>query len=374
MRNLCLIGIIMLVAALAAPAQDGGRLQRGPRPALGRGPNGAGAAAFGPLVRRLAAELNLTDAQKPQYDALVAKYQAQAESQPAQRDSLRELARQLRDARQSGDTARAEEIQTQMREARGSGLQSLRGFLAELEPLLDDAQREKLASFRTRLGRGADASGRGADLRSLMQRLPTELGLSEQQRTQYQTLVAEQRQQLQQNQQRWRELQPLLDELRAARDSGDQARVAELQAQLDQQRPTPPDFQSFFAKLEPILTDDQKAKLTELRANAGPAAQGPTDVRQVLRAAQQLDLTDQQKERLKEIAREAQSVERASADAAGRVERTSVVKQRVLEVLDPNQAAQFERLMARGERPGRAGPRGAGPGRGPGPGAGDNTP
>lgn len=355
MRITFLVTLMISVLAASAQAQQerGGGRPDGPRGQMG--PGGPGGMGLGPMAQRLAGELGLTAEQQQQYDAIVAKYQAKAEESQGDREQARELARQYREARQSGDEAKAEELRAQMEQGRAGREQVMQDFMNEVKTILDEGQIKKLEAARERFRQGAVSGRRMAEMRDLMRRLPDELQLTEEQRTQYDALLAEQRKQMEDQRS---QLRPLMEQLREARAAGDEQRAAELQAEIDQKRPAAPDPSEFFNKLEPILTPAQKEKLTELRANANPQ-RGLTDVRAVLRAGKQLDLTDQQRERFKEITREAQAAERQATDTKARAELAQRVKAQIVEILDAKQVTEFEQLLQRADRSGRQGRGGA---------------
>lgn len=366
--------VVALAATLQAqvpgqppPERPGPPGERGPRGERGeRGP-----ARLDVMAQRLADELQLTDAQRPAYDELVAKYQAEAEAAQAEQPDMRALTQQLREARQNGDEARVEELREQLREAGTGRTRIIRDFIAAVEPLLDETQLPKLEQFRERTLRRFEMGQRDAEDRNLLRRLPEELGLTPEQREQFDALVAERRQNMGQNREQWRELRPLMEELRQARENGDEQRVAELEAQIAEKRPGPPNFDELFAELEKILTPEQQAKLATLREQR-PGRRGATlDVRAVLRAAKQLKLTDAQEEQLKSIIRDAQVGERqGTADAETRAKHAEEVKGQIVKILDEQQAAEFQKLLDRERRPAgqqeRERPGGRGARRGPG--------
>jgi len=345
--------------AQGQPGQPGGRQGRGG--GMGRGgpggPGGPGRFNFEDMARGLGEELNLTPQQQQTYDALVAKYKAQEGQQPSGEDQ-REVMRQMREAQQAGDDAKVQELRDQMRARGQARMQAMQQFVAEVEPMLDADQKATLQEVRQRfqnMGRG-----RGNPMQVLDQ-LPEQLGLTPEQKTQFDTLAAEQRDRMAKARESMRELGPLWQELRQARENGDEQRAAELQAQIDAKRPQPPNFDEFFAKLEPILTDAQKAKLAEVRQQfqGGPGgrnARGAAtelDVRTLLRVARQLELNDQQKEQLRTIGRDGQRDERAAADATARAASVQQTKARISEILDAKQKADFERQLSQNGRQGR---------------------
>lgn len=361
MKRAALVGAILVLTATAAwaqaPADECGRQRRPPGA-------GRGLMPIDVVARRLATELNLTPEQQTKFDEIVAKYRAAADEQQVQRGDAQELGRQLREARASGDTQRLTELREQSR-ARGEARQKLlAGLVNEVKPLLTAEQATKLDAARERL-LTRSAAGRGlAQDAELIWRLPDELDLNDAQREQFDKLVSQTRQHGEEQRAKWRELQPALEELRQARQSGDEAKVQELQAKVDAQRPAPPDWSAFYTQLETILTAEQKATLGTLRAEGAEPDATPGDVRQVLRAARQLDLNKEQRERLQAIAKEAQAAARQHRDdQAGASELAARVKTQVVGLLDVEQKAEFERRLERGAGPGRGGP--GRPGRGP---------
>jgi Spy/CpxP family protein refolding chaperone len=255
MRTPFLIAVAAFVLVVSRGAQAQEPTTRPQRP-VGR-PRGLEARGMGfqPTAQRLAERLELTPEQKPQYDKIVAKYQAQSEEQAGQRDQLRELATQYREARQSGDEAKAEQLRQQMQDLRAGRTQLLQDFFNEVAPILNPDQTEKLNRFRERFQLG-----------------------------------------------------------------GREGWPGELQA--------------------------------------------------ILRTARRLELSDEQKERLRQVVREAQTEQRQGPpDPKAAAELAQRVKTQILEFLDAKQAAEFERLLAQpASRP-------AGPARRPGgPGAGKVAP
>jgi hypothetical protein len=140
------------------------------------------------MAQRLAERLELTADQQTKYDEILAKYQAQARAQPDQREQQRALAQQYREARQSGDETRAEELSSQMRELRAGHMQLFRDFLAEVEPILNPQQVETVNRFRERFQEGGPR-GRGGDVQTIL-RVAKRLDLNEEQRTKLRQIAA----------------------------------------------------------------------------------------------------------------------------------------------------------------------------------------
>ncbi len=357
MRTTLLSVAAILWLALPAPAQERPARARPDRPRVqaGReGREGLGQMSLAEVARRLAAELQLTDEQRAQYDPIVAKYNnawEEAKNQAAQRQNL---SAQMRQARRSGDEAKAAELKTQI-DALGEGRPKiLKEFTAEVEPILTADQVTKLNQFRQQVRQRVGNVAAAELAWEQVQRLPDELNLTPEQRDKFDQLAADEQARRQQNRQKLEELRPLLQELRKAKAGGDTERAAELERQLSEQRPDA-SLKPFFAKLEPILTDEQKVKLAELRQRVAKAVQaGPDTVRGVLAAARQLDLNDQQKARLREIVRDATAAARdENMTLEARAALAERVKSQITEMLDANQAAQFEKLLQAESRPGR---------------------
>lgn len=354
MRTGWMISLAIFCLALPAQAQRERAAGGQERPGMRQGrrmAGGPGQMSPGALARRLAQELELTDEQREEYAEIVASYRQKWEELRGRGQEMRELAREFREARESGNTERAEDIRRQMEEFRGGGEEVMLGFLDQVETILDEQQVQRLSQFRERMQRAREDGQRRANMRRLIQRLPDELELSEEQRAEFQEILAAQREQFGQQRERWRELRPLMEELREARAAGDQERVAELERELEEKRPRMPGSEELLEQIEQILTAEQKVKLAELRAELERSRQRELDARRILDTARRLDLNKEQRERLKEISREAMTVRgRVRMDAEARAELAKSVKRQILEMLDADQAAQFESLLERGSR------------------------
>lgn len=363
MRSGWMIALVAVALALPALAQQEPGAGQPQRPPADRA-RGQGAGFGSPIemARQLAETLDLNDDQLAKYNIILAKFQPKFDEQTKQRGQMMELMQQMREARQNGDDAKVEELRQRMQQQREAGQALMNQFCGEVQPILTPAQVTKLNEFRDRMQRGPGGPGGPGGMMQMIQRLPEELKLTEAQRPQFDKLVAEYRAQQQ-------ELQPLMQELRRARQQGDDARVAELDKQIQEKRGGE-DGNVFFAKLEPILTDEQKAKLVELRARMG-ARGGADDVRVLLQVAGRLDLNEEQQKRLQEIRRDVMRSNQGNLTPEKRAELAKTTKSQILAMLDAKQAAEFEQQLQRGQRPDRGQRQGPnqGPGR-PGPGAG----
>jgi len=306
------------------------------------------------MAERLADELDLTEEQRARFDEIVEKYSEQSLERAEHHARMRELGQEYRAARTAGDDQKAAEIREQMRELAAQRGQIIENFMTEVEAILEPAQVEKLREMRGRLRSFGE---RGADIRRLIDSLPEELDLTPEQRVQYEDLLDEHRQQMQEHQRAWREArEEKRRQMEEAEAAGDEERAAALREEMLRSRPEPVGFDEFFERLAAILTEEQRSRLAELRAEmALPPGQraAAEDVRELLRAAKRLDLNEQQREKLKEIQREALTGERAARrDPQARQELAAKIKNQIMALLDDGQKADFEKML-KGERPGR---------------------
>mgnify|MGYP000039621316 CR=1 FL=1 len=153
-----------------------------------RGPGGWDLDADGPrgpmrLIRELPEKLQLTGDQRAQFERIVAKHR---EDMRAQWEQLRPLTQQLREARRAGDEAKAAELAEQIRAKRTAAGES---FYTELEAILTDAQKAKLADLRIEAGETL-RSGTGLDVRRIV-RAAQRVGLTAEQSEQVKQLARE---------------------------------------------------------------------------------------------------------------------------------------------------------------------------------------
>ncbi|MEW6197695.1 MAG: Spy/CpxP family protein refolding chaperone [Planctomycetota bacterium] len=365
MRAAGIISMLFIVLALPLQAQPDpgagrpGRRGQVPPP----GPPGRPPLEF--MAERLAEELDLTDAQRPKYDEIVAKYAELAGTEPeGNRQRMRELGQAYREAREAGDEERAAQIREQMREQASERGRVLREFFDEVRTVLEPAQVAKLDEVRSRTRRFGERGG--AAFWRTVQTLPDELNLTPEQRAQFDKLLQEQRDILEDHLRAWRQMRAeKVEQMRAAEESGDEELAAKLREELLWSRPEGPDVDAFFEQLAKVLTEEQRAQLAEFRAdmsNPRPV-DAALDVREILRAARRLTLNDEQRQKLRDINHQAMSAERRGRlDDAAKADLAARTKAQILEMLNADQKAQFEQMLMRDGRPGRP-PRG--PGRGP---------
>ncbi len=87
-------------------------------------------------------------------------------------------------------------------------------------------------------------------------------------------------------------------ELEQAKETGDQEKVDALVKQLRQMGRETTGDSEFFMNMEPLLTDEQKHKLDQARARLERNPSGALRPVDLLRAARELDLTEQQQRQL----------------------------------------------------------------------------
>ncbi|MFH1748170.1 MAG: Spy/CpxP family protein refolding chaperone [Planctomycetota bacterium] len=364
-RWIALITVLCLVIpALAQERPERGRRDRPGRAGMER--RGEGPRRGGPpgqmmerMTERLAQELELNEEQAAEFDEITTELREQMEARHAEAGDGRELREAMREARESGDEERVAQLRDQMRQSRFDPQPLVNEYFDQVATILNEEQLQTLNRFRERVDQMQQRGRQRGEMRQMLEQLPEQLELDEEQMAQFE----EMREQLggrgPGNRERWEEMRPLIEEMRAAQEEGNEARVAEIRQQLEGmrgERGNP--MESFLTELEGILRDDQKAKLAELRAQfesrRGRDNQRPQDVRSILQAAKRLDLNEEQRRELNEIGqaamRESRQLRRTDRDA--QTELAERVKREIVEMLDGDQVPQFERML-QGERPRR---------------------
>lgn len=243
---------LLIVMALAFPvlAQQG---FRGERDGEGDRPRWVQR-----MLDQLADDLELDESQRTQMQAV-------ADEQGRRMREMGRLFRDIRQAERDGDDALAEELRAQLPERPAEGWNPRTQFFDELEPILRDDQLLRLDEIRERFpGRGEERMNRFAD----------DLNLDEGQRVQLEEASAELRSRMMAQGEQWRELRPLYDELREAREAGDDELAAEIEAEIEELRPNPGrGMEEFFDQVEGFLREDQIPALNEMRAEAAEMRQ-----------------------------------------------------------------------------------------------------
>lgn len=381
MRNFVILAILAFAAPMTfaqpddhpSPPGEGKGLrgevgQPGRRGAqAGRPGQGGQGQAIGPMIQRLKQQLQLDDEQAGQFDGIVAKFRdrlgaGRPSADENQGPRMRELMREMRDAREAGDDDRVQELRRELRELRGTaGPQpggsegrggpagprppdgrQLEAFFDEVQGILHEDQIPKLEQARERMRQAMQRRG-GPQIR--VDELPKRLDLDEEQLQTFHELADELNNKLE-SMRPSPETRGLMRELREAENAGEDDRAAELRKQLDASRPDPtPAYDTFFAQLSDVLRDDQKAQLAEFRKEAQRPGQGPGGgkLRDLIRAVRQLDLSEDQKRQLKDVTREAMDAERGKEGTV----QPDALKEKILKILTPDQAQELERLMKR---------------------------
>lgn len=337
MQSLVKLSLLLLLALPAAaqtdPSDQSQRQQRGARQRreAGQPPPGG---RFEMMTQRLAESLDLDETQQAQYDEIVARYRGQAEEQRNRGEQMRELMEQAREAREAGDTAKAQELGEQVRAMRRADGESRTKMLDDVQKILRPDQVERLSEFREQLQR---MQNRGGDPVERMARLKESLNLNEQQATKFDELAAQMRTTFQQ-----------------ARETGGDMREAMRGA-----------METFDRELRTVLTPEQQKTLGEFReqmGRRGPQQQQPRDgdPRMIVRAARNLDLTAEQRDRMKAIEDDIRRAQREGGrDPEAQAVLAAQAKKDILALLTSEQAQEFERELAqlqrreRGERPQR---------------------
>jgi hypothetical protein len=110
------------------------------------------------VVDDLPDELKLDTTQREEFDRIMESRRQQMRDRGSE---LRPLFEEMREASEAGDQERVEELRRQLEEARPDPASMLPGLFDELEGVLNDEQKERLAAFRERLETGgADAEQR----------------------------------------------------------------------------------------------------------------------------------------------------------------------------------------------------------------------
>jgi predicted house-cleaning noncanonical NTP pyrophosphatase (MazG superfamily) len=142
--------------------------------AAARGPARGGPVA---QLRRLRAELQLTEKQAERYDELYAELQEALAQQGPREDVTKGLVDELIKAVEAGDEARIAELKEQLSGPHAQNQEAIGQFLAQVEEILEPGQVEILQRFRERM-----RMGRGLDDLEAMLRIVRRLDLNDEQR------------------------------------------------------------------------------------------------------------------------------------------------------------------------------------------------
>jgi Spy/CpxP family protein refolding chaperone len=353
----------LLAAACAAQTSTDQRsLERpaGQRRAAGGEPRPGRPAA---IFERLGSQLGLDEAQKKEYDQLVAVYREKLEAQRQGQAEASEFVRQMREARQAGDDEKVRQLREQMRNRRGGDRDPMQAFFDDVEKILRDDQKEKLGDLRERLvGPGMRGGPRPRPFvapEQQIDKLRTGLELSAEQQSTFDSLAADLIKRLGADGQP--SIAELMQQLRETYASGDREEAARLRKILGERRAAVDKAMSeFAAQLEPTLTDVQKGYFAEFREQAlrgmGPRATADggslrDDPRMLLRAVKRLELSQEQKDQVRKIEADASKRIRGGGKDGAASLRAELDKQ-LRAILTPEQITQLDKILARQQQRG----------------------
>lgn len=318
------------------------------------------------------------DMDAEQASALDAIFAAHADSLTAGREAMesaRDLRGQMREARDAGDEDELARLRDEMRGAFEVGREAMTTYMDEVETILTDDQKARLGDLMP--GRGGRGGGRGPgarDGRSPIERFNDAIAnvdITADQEAQIAQFLGEMEPQIEARREIFETMRPLFEEMREARQLGDDVRVEELRAEIRAQRPERGNLmRDFVAGLEEILTPEQ---MQELRENAGMGrggrnASGPggrgrgpeggAGLREIMRVLRNLDLTQEQRSDIRSALQETRRA--ASQEREGqRQEHFDDLVAAIKSVLTEEQAAQFDAELAEiKQRQGERGQRG----------------
>ena len=343
MKTYLLVFLAISTSTVTALAQPGPDEDRGQRRRRGRDP----AERMERVLKRLAEDLVLDAEQRAQLDEIAGPY----------RERMREMSQrrsEVREAMRNGDEDLAAELRARMRED-GGPWASMSEMVNKVEPILSEEQLERFSEMRAEMEeRYEDRARRFEDrehYRQMARELPDELDMDEGQREKYGEFLSSWREQFRT---RMRETGPLREQMRAAREANDEERIAELRSEFDKMRPDPEKMHAeFFSGVQNLLRDEQKKTLALYRARFeagdGDGQTHAEDVRVVLAAARRARLSPDQKEDLRAIRQEAVQASREirRQDRQGQALLAATIKDKVVRMLDAEQAERYEREIER---------------------------
>ena len=195
---------------------------------------------------------------------------------------------------------------------------------------------------------------RGPRFGALMQRMPDQLELDDEQRAQFEDIVAEHRERMGEARQRGGEMREIFREMQAAREAGDDERVEELRAQMRERRGGGGRFmEEFFDDVEGILREDQLERLSQLRSRVMQGMQrGRNPMESLRELRERLKLDEQQQEQFDELL---EDMREQGGQRRQRMERLRPLMRELREAMEAGDEERAEELRAKLEqqRPGR---------------------
>ena len=359
MRQLLTASLMIGVLCAAAWAQEQGANerrggppgQRGVRDGRGGGRGGRGMGdrqggmGMNRMYDRIIQQLDLDEEQQAKFEEFTA-------DQRKSMEDMRARWEEMQAARESGDEERMAELREQMQQnggMRGRGMQDgMNEALEKLEPLLREDQVSKLWELQEQM---QQRTGGRENYRRVINELPDELELTDEQRDEFDHLVSAQREKMRDS---FAELRPLMDEMRKATEAGDDERAAELRQQMADARPSQENMiNAVLDELTESLTEEQVEKLAEFRkgleTGGRDAKNSKLDVRRVISAVKRLKLDTDQKADIREIERDAikeyRQISRDNKEEHAAL--AEAVKAEIIKVLDEEQVTQFEDALKR---------------------------
>lgn len=325
----------------------------------------------GRMLETLGEDLQLDETQAQQFEEIKAGHEERMQA-------FRERWQAVRDAREAGNDELAEQLGAELRsdmEEGGGPRESIEQALGQLDPILTEEQRGRLAEIRER---NADRGGRGPGRQgdrgqrdrqrgdgqrqgrrdgNPMAGLADELQLDDGQRAQFDEMASANRSQ---RRERQTEIQALRRSLQEAKTGDDKNAIADIQTQIETLRADGAAADAaFYDQIDGILRADQKQILSDYRANAQAEKEiedFPTDLRSTIRAAMRVKLDRDQRTQLKKISTDAKkSLSKArkedrqnrSRDKAAEAALTANVKAGIMTMLTAEQQTKYVEELKR---------------------------
>lgn len=338
MRTSVVIGLVAACSAGAYAQHGGGQRLRA-------------ADRIERVAQQLVERLDLDEQQQAELQKLVEAHKAGSGNPEERGGQRRELAREIQEARRTGDEARVRELREQLRR---QGRQSpVVDFLNDVEPMLREDQLDTFEQIRERYER---MQGGRRDPLEVVAEMRTELELSDGAASAYDKLVEQLETGLQQRGPTDEQM-AIIQELREAAEAGDVERIRALSEEIRELREreggdgSRAALEQFFAGVSELVDGEQADIVARYREQLLPDREGATDARRILFVARRLDLSKEQRDQLAGIERDLRSRQRElRRDEAGLDKLNEEVAQQVRDLLNAEQQAEFDRLMERYEQ------------------------
>jgi len=336
-----IVGLALVLPALAqeSPEPADAHPQPKPIPDFPQPPRGSHGVAE--MLKRTMDQLKLDEEQRAKAEELAAQIRKKY-AQEGRRDKAIAIRQKRQEAKQRGERELADKYARELKALRGDN-EIKKEFYEAITPLLRPEQVARLERIRTPLrARGGEPAH--DELHNILQ-IGKQLQLDEQQSQRFEELAAELREAVKAPNPAE---EALLKKLQKAVDDGRFDDISPLRKELEEVRQSdPPAIAAFFEKLEPILNAEQRQKLAEIRAEV-ERKRGP-DARELLRLVRRLELSDAQKELMKELEKQAREKLRdAGRDKDKLAEANATIEQQLRSILTPEQSAKLDSLLKKG--------------------------